>query len=114
MKVIEINTLTGTSQVNLTLVPRIFPNEGDTLEVNLRNELNDISKVPTNSFSYINNYFTLSIDNSDSYFKIQNKYELTIKRSETIIYQGKILCVEIGTDIQDYKHAIITNNKIQF
>ena len=105
----------------LILVPRIFPNEDDVLVVKLRNEMKDTEQDMLHSWGFINNYFFISLEDSD--FLINDtKYEITILRGGsgrkrvsggTVIYKGK-LYVTANNDIQDFKLATITNKKVKF
>lgn len=96
----------------LILVPRIFPNEDDVLLVKLRNEIKNTEQDMEHSWGYINNYFFISLEDSD--FLVNNtKYEIEILREGAVIYKGK-LYVTANSDIQDFKLATITNKKIKF
>lgn len=93
-----------------TVIPRVLPNENDTLVVKMRNEITNAEQEIENSFSYQNNYFTLTLADSP-FFQLNNKYELTILRDNSVIYKGKAIVISVNSSVQDYKHTEITGTK---
>ena len=96
---------------SIKLVPRIFPNETDTLQVHFRNEITDEEEIVSHTWSYENNYFTLVLTPSVDFLKSYNKYELNILRSTTNIYKGRVLVISELDSVQDYKKTEVTVNK---
>lgn len=47
-------------------------------------------------------------------FKTQNKYEVTIKNGANLIYLGKMITLESGTDVQNYENSTQTNEKFGY
>jgi hypothetical protein len=109
MKVIQYNSEDKT----IKLVPRIFPNEGEILVVKLKNELTDEENIVNHTWSYINNYFTLTLEDNP-FFKSNSYYYMTIHRENYIIYQGRVFIVSENTLIQDYSTTEIKDNKLKF
>ena len=98
---------------NIKLVPRILPNEGDTLIVKLRNEITNKVVEPENYFNYLDNYFNLFIKLSD--LKEGSKFELEIFRDNVGIYKGKALATSKSKlEIQNYSNVKIENNKLKY
>ena len=98
---------------NIKLVPRILPNEGDTLIVKLRNEITNKVVEPENYFNYLDNYFNLFIKLSD--LKEGSKFELEIFRDNVEIYKGKALATSKSKlEIQNYSNVKIENNKLKY
>lgn len=116
MKIIKVDTISGsTDYVNITLIPRKPVLETDTLIMNIRDEINDVSKTVIDVFfEQINEYLYLSIDNTDDYFKPNHKFYFNLMVGSVKYFEGKIVCINIDDSIQDYKNAIITNNKLKF
>lgn len=107
----KILKLTDPSK-KVVLVPRVFPNEGDTLVVRLRNEIKNTYSDVEHSWSYENNYLTIALEDSD-FFTVNTKYELEVIRNYNTIYKGKIYFTD-AESIQDFKLSTITNKKIKF
>lgn len=98
---------------NIKLVPRILPNEGDTLLVKLRNEITNKTVEPENYFNYLDNYFNLFIKVSD--LAEGSKFELEIFRNNVEIYKGKALATSKSKlEIQNYSNVKIENNKLRY
>ena len=98
---------------NIKLVPRILPNEGETLIVKLRNEITNKVVEPENYFNYLDNYFNLFIKLSD--LKEGSKFELEIFRDNVEIYKGKALATSKSKlEIQNYSNVKIENNKLKY
>lgn len=47
-------------------------------------------------------------------FKTQNKYEITLLNGLEIIYKGKLIVLEAGTDIQNYDYGSQTTSRFQY
>lgn len=104
-----------TGNVTLTLVPRIFPNEGDTLALKLRCEMTDVIIEPTFEWGYVNNYFTLFIMTND--LVAETKYEMDLTRNGvSIAAKGKVLVT--NKDKEEIQNNTITapsvNGKMKF
>lgn len=96
---------------SIKLVPRIFPNETDILQVYLRNEMTDEEDIISHTWSYENNYFTLVLNPDVDFLKPYNKYELNISRLNTNIYKGRIFVISDTDSVQDYRKTEVTVNK---
>lgn len=100
------------ADMRLTLVPKIYPTLGDTLTVNMRNELTNVTSSVDNRFNYTDDYMNLFIDSGD--YKDKEKYEIDVIYNNVNIYRGKVLIISGDVDIQNYKHVEITNKKITY
>lgn len=97
----------------IKLIPRILPNEGEILRVNLRNELTGDIQVVDNYFNYHDNYFNLYLTNVDLSF--EGKYVIDIILNDVIIYKGKLFVTNKNReDIQDYQVTKKINNKLKW
>lgn len=95
------------------LVPRILPNESDTITVVLRQEISGKVFTPTAYFNYADNYFNLFIDVTD--FKVGMKFEMEIFNNNLNIYKGKAMYTnKTVEDIQDFSTSTVVNNKIKY
>jgi hypothetical protein len=108
MKVLLLNT-----PLILKLVPRKYPILSDSLVLTLRNEATNTIITPEITFT-TDNYLNISILNQPNDFKAQNKYEITVKNGSEIIYMGKLIVLEEGTDVQNYEYKTQNNEYFRF
>lgn len=94
-------------------VPRKYPLLSDNLTITLRNEMNDLSFDVRNSFT-LDEYLNVTILDQPTDFAIQNKYELSIRNNDRVIYNGKILILKKDTDVQDYEYKTQNNEYFRF
>lgn len=109
MKIIRLND----AYKVITLVPRIFPNDGDTISIRLRDEITDVKSIINHNWNYQNNYFTIELLDpvvGVEFYQLYHKYEITIIRDDVVIFQGRLEVIG-DESIQDFKHSIITVNK---
>ena len=97
MKVLKLNT-----SFKISAVVRIAPGFSDVLKLTAVNEFNENSKEYTLSWSYSRNRLTFTLPDTNTDFKANNKYEITIKNGVNTIYLGKMIVVNQLTDIQNY------------
>jgi len=95
-----------------SLVPREYPTSSSLLSLELRNQLLDNTIYP--QFSWIINEDYLDIFIPTSSLRVSEKFEINLNSETDTIYKGLIMMVDSGKDIQNYKHATITNDKITF
>lgn len=109
MKILKIDDVNKV----ISLVPRVFPNEGDILVVKMRDEMSNTESVINHTWGYVDNYFTVNLLTAveDNFYKEGSKYEFTILKNSLNIFKGKILIASNTVDIQNYQHAIISVNK---
>ena len=109
MKVLKIDDVGKV----MSLVPRVFPNEGDILVIKMRDEITNIESIINHTWAFTDNYFTVTLLTAveDNFYKEGSKYELTILRNSINIYKGKVLIASNTVNIQDYQHATISVNK---
>ena len=93
-----------------SFVPRIFPLISDNLTVQLKNEMSNESFTVPNSFT-INEFVIMTLVYD---FKIQDKFEMTIKNGSKIIFKDKILILKEGTDVQNYEYNTQKNEYYKF
>ena len=101
------------SDLDFKVIPRTYPTITDNLLVTLRNEQTDLTFNVDTTFT-IDNYLNISILSQPIDFKVQNKYELTIKNNGSTIYLGKLIVLKEGTDIQDYTYKTQNNEYFRF
>lgn len=86
-----------------SVIPRVFPSLVDNLSLNLINENSKTVVTPDFTFD-ITDKLVITITETPTDFKIQNKYSIEIKNDNDIIYLGKLLVLENGTDVQNYEY----------
>jgi hypothetical protein len=135
MKVLFLQT-----PLMFSLIPRHYPKETDVLTLVLRNEYTNEFLIPKITFSVDEKLTIELIDLSQSTidlanitidsllvlgdpinnlefpadFKTQNKYEITLLNANEIIYKGKLIVLEAGTDIQNYDYGSQTTSRFQY
>jgi hypothetical protein len=135
MKVLFLQT-----PLMFSLIPRHYPKETDVLTLVLRNEYTNEFLIPKITFSVDEKLTIELIDLSQSTidlanitidsllvlgdpinnlefpadFKTQNKYEITLLNANEIIYKGKLIVLESGTDIQNYDYGSQTTSRFQY
>lgn len=109
MKILKINDVNKV----MSLVPRVFPNDGDILVIKMRNEMTNIESIINHTWAFTNNYFTVTLLTAEEidFYKEGSKYEFTILKNGLNIFKGKILIASNTVDIQNYQHATISVNK---
>lgn len=101
------------SELIFSLIPRIFSFSSDELSLSLRNEMTDVILTP--NFTYtIDDKLNITIPIVPTDFKTQNKYEITLKNNGEIVYLGKLIVLDMGTDIQNYNYGSQTNSRFEF
>lgn len=108
MKVLFLNT-----QLNFSVIPRVYPIALDNLLVTLRNEQTNHIFNADVTFT-TDNYLNVTILSQPIDFKAQNKYEITIKNDGVVVYLGKIIVLKEGTDVQDYEYKTQNNEYFRF
>lgn len=96
-----------------SIIPRKYPSIMDVLTLNLRNENTDEIISPEITFS-VNERLDIMLTTTPLDFKTQNKYEVTLLRGSEIIYKGKLIVLEKGTDVQNYTYASQTTSQYSF
>jgi hypothetical protein len=103
-----------TEALTLFLIPREYPADGDTLSLSLRNEFTDEVITPAVTFETLSKQLLVTLTTQPTDFKIQNKYEATLSNGATVIYYGKIIVLEAGTDVQNYQYNSQTNVRFDY
>ena len=99
--------------LKFSLIPRKYPIISDTLTLNLRNEITGVVINPAITF-IVSDKLNITLTSQPLDFKTQNKYEVTILNGSQIIYKGKLIVLESGTDVQNYNYASQTTSKYSF
>lgn len=108
MKVLFLETA-----LEFSVIPRKYPNISDVLTLNLRNE--NTGEVITPEITFIvSQKLDITLTNQPLEFKTQNKYEVTILNNTEIIYKGKLIVLESGTDVQNYNYGSQSTSKYSF
>ena len=101
------------ADLDIYLIPRVYPLITDTLTLNLRREQSDVNISPAVTF-VIDERFKITITDQPSDFKTQNKYELELKNGTKTIYRGKIIILAEGTDVQNYEYNSQPNQRYDY
>jgi len=99
--------------LKFSLIPRKYPIISDILTLNLRNETTGLVINPAITFT-VTDKLNITITAQPLDFKTQNKYEVTILKGSEIIYKGKLIVLESGTDVQNYNYGSQTTSKYSF
>ena len=97
-----------------SLIPRKYPDISDILSLELRNESTNTVLNPAISFSIDERKLYVELTTQPADFKTQNKYEITLLNGVEIIYKGKLIVLEAGTDIQNYDYGSQTTSRFQY
>ena len=108
MKVLFLETA-----LEFSLIPRKYPIISDTLTLDLRNENTGEVITPAITFT-VTDKLNITLTTQPTDFKTQNKYEVTISNGSEIIYKGKLIVLESGTDVQNYNYGSQTTSKYSF
>jgi hypothetical protein len=103
-----------TEVLSFHLIPRDYPQAGDGLTLSLRNEFTDAVITPAITFATLGKQLVVTLTTQPTDFKTQNKYEATLKNGSTVIYLGKIIVLDSGTDIQNYQYNTQTNVRFDY
>jgi hypothetical protein len=102
-----------TEALIFSVIPRSYPLITDTITLSLRNEMTDETITPAITFT-VTDKLNITITAQPVDFKTQNKYEVNIKKGTDIIYLGKMIILESGTDVQNYENSTQTNEKFGY
>lgn len=102
-----------TEALEFSLIPRKYPIISDDLTLDLRNETTGTVISPAITFS-VTEKLNITITEQPLDFKTQNKYEITISSDSEIIYKGKLIVLDSGTDVQNYNYGSQTTSKYSF
>jgi hypothetical protein len=108
MKVLFLET-----PLKFSLIPRKYPIITDALTLNLRNETTGDVINPVITFT-VSDKLNITLTTQPLDFKTQNKYEVTLLKGSEIIYKGKLIVLEAGTDVQNYNYGSQTTSKYSF
>jgi len=113
VKISKMKVLFLTEALEFSLIPRKYPIISDDLTLDLRNETTGTVITPAITFS-VNDKLNITITEQPLDFKTQNKYEVTISNDSEIIYKGKLIVLDSGTDVQNYNYGSQTTSKYSF
>ncbi len=102
-----------TETLVFSLIPREYPVATDTLVLILRNEQTKAVITPDITFT-VTDKLNITITDQPADFKTQNKYEINVKNGQDLIYFGKMIILEAGTDVQNYEYATQSNKRFGF
>lgn len=97
----------------IRLIPRFDVLKSDTISLSLRNEVTNVVITPEITFES-GKRLVITITNEPLDFKIQNKYEIEVKKADKIVYLGKLIVLKEGTDIQNYEYKEQNNGYFKF
>ncbi len=108
MKVLFLN-----DELVLKLVPRVFPSLNDEFSLVLRNENTGVVINPSYTFE-ITDKLEITLSTQPTDFALQNKYDIEIVNNDEIIYLGKLIVLESGTNIQNYEYGSQSTSRFKF
>lgn len=88
-----------------SFVPLKYPQISDDLTIELRNEISNLAITETCNWVENLGRVYLTIPSPQVDFEIGNKYSIVVKNSTTPIYYGKLIVLDEGTDIQNFKNG---------
>lgn len=95
------------------VIPRIYPSLIDEFVLTFRNESTGVTFTPSYTFE-ITDKLEITLPTQPTDFAIQNKYDIEIKLNNEIIYLGKAIVLESGTNIQNYNYGSQSNSRFKF
>jgi len=102
-----------TEALTFSLIPRVYPEVSDILVLSLRNEFTDEVITPAITFT-ITDKLNITITNQPADFKSKNKYDIDLKNGDDLIYLGKMIILEAGTDVQNYEYSSQTTKRFDY
>lgn len=111
---VDMNTTDQLTTIEIILVPRIKPVDGDILDLYLRREFSDDEYNITPSWSYINSYLKIRFSGGEIPNISGSKYEFILSNNDVNIYRGKLMILGSDESIQDYKTTEVVNKKLKF
>ena len=102
-----------TETLEFSAIPRKYPYIYDSLSLVFRNENTGEVITPAITFT-VTDKLNITITTQPADFKTQNKYEVSVWNEGEIIYKGKLIVLESGTDIQNYNYGSQTTSKYSF
>lgn len=91
----------------IKIVPRLYPNAGDTLVFEL-----ETGQILSIHWIKSNNLLEITL-NDLTKFEQRGNYSFTISNSDVVIYKGKIIFLKNGTDVQNYTNQSQDNKRWQ-
>ncbi len=95
------------------VVPRIYPSLNDEFLLTFRNENTGVTFTPSYTFE-ITDKLEITLPTQPTDFSIQNKYDIEIVLNNEIIYLGKVIVLESGTNIQNYEYGSQSTSRFKF
>lgn len=97
----------------LKVIPRIFPSLADEFLLILRNENTGELIYPDYNFE-ITDKLEITLTTQPEDFKAKNKYDIEIQLDGSIIYLGKLIILENGTNVQNYEYGSQNTSRFKF
>ena len=95
------------------VVPRKYPSVNDEFILTFRNENTGVTFSPSYTFE-ITDKLEITLPTQPTDFAIQNKYDIEIVNNDEIIYLGKLIVLESGTNIQNYEYGSQSTSRFKF
>lgn len=108
MKVLFLN-----EELIFKVVPRKYPSVNDEFILTFRNENTGVTFSPSYTFE-ITDKLEITLPTQPTDFAIQNKYDIEIVNNDKIIYLGKLIVLESGTNIQNYEYGSQSTSRFKF
>lgn len=99
--------------LTFSVIPSVYPKQTDNLLLSLRNEMTDFVITPNITFT-ITDKLNITITLQPTDFVRMNKYEIELTNEGKVIYLGKLMIVDAGTNIQNYEYETQTNARFTY
>lgn len=97
------------------VVPRKYPSLIDEFILTFRNESTNVTFTPSYTFEITpKKELEITLPTQPTDFALQNKYDIEIKLDNEIIYLGKAIVLQSGTNIQNYNYGSQSNSRFKF
>ena len=97
------------------VVPRKYPSVNDEFLLTFRNENTGVTFTPSYTFDITpDKKLEITLPTQPTDFAIQNKYDIEIQLDNEIIYLGKAIVLESGTNIQNYEYGSQSTSRFKF
>lgn len=96
--------------LKFSLIPRKYIESSENFVLYLRNEMTGLELTPEFSV-LITDKIQITLLEQPEDFKNHNKYEIELKNNNEILYWGKLITLNQGTDVQNYTYG---NSKFSF
>ncbi len=90
--------------LSFSLIPRVYPEVGDTLRMNLRKEIDNTVISPPFTYN-VDEKLNITITEQPEEFNILDKFEIELFNEDELIYLGKLIILKNGTNTQNFEYG---------